>query len=224
MSTTNRRVASVRNLCMLSSLTALFALGLTIPASADKTASAERASSETVSTRWHTPQVEPAMRVASAETLQAALAVNAVAAPAAARGGGQVGAVTGALPFPIFLRLGAAVSPRTKFVGGADITFPQLSIGQGFTTRVDAEAIVSANFGGVSTLVPVTFDQVYSKGLVSGTRVYGGVGIGPYIGEVTRFGGKVFVGATQGRIGGELGVHFTGFGDPLLTLQARFRL
>lgn len=222
MSTTNRRVASVRNLCMLSSLTALLALGLTIPASADKTASAERASSETVSTRWHTPQVEPAMQVASAGTLQAALATNAVAVPAAARGGGQVSDL---LPgTPVWLRLGLSVSPRTKFVGGADITLPQLSLGPGFVSRIDAEAVVSANFGGASTLVPVTFDQVYSKGLVSGTRTYVGAGIGPYIGEVTRFGGKIFVGATQGRIGGELGVHFTGFGDPLLTLQARFRL
>lgn len=221
MSTTNRRVANVRNLCTLSSLTALLAIGLTIPASADKTAPAERSSSKNVSTRWHTPQVEPAMRVASADALQAALATNAVAAPAAARGG----QVSDILPgTPVWLRLGLSVSPRTKFVGGADITLPQLSLGPGFVTRIDAEAVVSANFGGVSTLVPVTFDQVYSKGLVSGTRTYIGAGIGPYIGEVTRFGGKIFVGATQGRIGGEFGVHFTGFGDPLLTLQARFRL
>lgn len=128
-------------------------------------------------------------------------------------------------PFPFALRLGAMISPRTKFAGGIDVSFPQLSIAHGFISRVDADVIVSFNFGGVSTLIPITFDQVYSKGLIAGSRIYGGAGIGPYIGDKTRFGGKLFVGGDfTSSLGAELGLHFSGYGDPLLTLQARVHL
>lgn len=124
---------------------------------------------------------------------------------------------------PLSLRLGAQISPRTRFVGGVDYTLP--SFGTNFNPRIDLEAIVSANFGGVSTLVPLTFNIVYSKGLVSGTRVYGGAGIGPYFGEVTRFGGKIFVGADfTSRLSGEVDVHFAGTGDPLVNLMVRVPL
>jgi hypothetical protein len=137
--------------------------------------------------------------------------------------GGQVGdagAATG--QYILALRLGLSVSPRTRFAGGIDVTLPRLSLGKGLTTRIDAETIVSANFGGISTLIPLTFNQVYSAGSVSRTRVYVGAGIGPYFGEITRFGGKVFVGAgLSEKIGVELGVHFPGFDDPMVTLQAR---
>ena len=135
---------------------------------------------------------------------------------------GVATSVVGAV-FPLHLRLGAMVSPRTKFIGGIDFTTKGLA--KNLSTRIDAEAIVSANFGGVDTLFPVTVDQVYSKGLVGGTQIYGGVGIGPYFGNVTRFGGKLFVGGDFGRrIGGEVGLHFAGYGDALVTAQVRLRL
>lgn len=128
--------------------------------------------------------------------------------------------------YPIAIRLGAMVSPRTKFAGGVDVTLPGVSIGHGWTGRVDAEAIVSANFGGITTLVPLTIDQVYYAPERTGSvRFYGGAGIGPYFGEVTRFGGKLFVGANFTRhLSGEVGVHFAGSGDALVTTQVRFPL
>lgn len=145
--------------------------------------------------------------------------------PAGRFGGGQD--ITDAIPYPVRLRLGAMVSPRFRFAGGIDVTFPQLSIGSGWVSRVDADALVSANFGGVSTVVPITFNQVYSTTLsnTTGTRVYGGLGVGPYIAGRTRFGGKIFVGADfTDRVAGEVGVHFPGAGEALVTVQARVRL
>ena len=124
--------------------------------------------------------------------------------------------------YTVALRLGVAVTPRTRFIGGVDVTLPRLSLGRGFSTRVDAEAIVSANFGGVSTLIPLMFNQVYSKGVVGKTRVYVGAGIGPYFGEITRFGGKVFVGAgITEKLGVELNVYFPGFDEAYVGIQAR---
>ncbi len=135
---------------------------------------------------------------------------------------GQLGLIP--KPFPLHLRLGLMLSPRTKFDGGIDATLGR-GILPSLTTRVDAEAIVSANFHGISTLVPITLDQVYAKGLFGGNRLYIGAGVGPYIAEKTRFGGKLFIGADLAvRIGVEGAVHFSGSGDPLLTLQARVGL
>jgi hypothetical protein len=132
-----------------------------------------------------------------------------------------VGAIS---PFPLALRLGAMVSPRLKFDGGIDATLRGVHLFPGFTTRIDADAIVSANFGGVTTIVPITFDQIYSLNLPVSSRVYVGGGIGPYFGDVTRFGGKLIVGAEFSRIGLEGNLHFSGQGDPLFTIQARIGL
>jgi len=135
---------------------------------------------------------------------------------------GQLGLIP--KPFPLHLRLGLMLSPRTKFDGGIDATLGR-GILPSLTTRVDLDAIVSANFHGISTLVPLTLDQVYSKGLFGGNRIYAGAGIGPYFSEKTRFGGKLFIGADLAvRIGIEGSVHFAGEGDALLTLQARVGL
>lgn len=141
------------------------------------------------------------------------------------RRGGQLGPLSLIpKPFPLHLRLGAMLSPRTKFDGGIDVTLGR-GVLPSLTTRIDADAIVSANFHGISTLVPITLDQIYSKGLIGGNRIYFGAGIGPYISEQTRFGGKLFIGADLAvRIGVEGAVHFSGSGDPLLTLQARVGL
>jgi hypothetical protein len=132
-----------------------------------------------------------------------------------------IGAIS---PFPVALRLGAMVSPRLKFDGGVDVTIPGLHLLPQMTTRIDADAIVSANFSGISTLVPVTFGQIYNLNLPVSSRVYLGGAIGPYFGDVTRFGGKIIVGAEFSRFGLEGNVHFAGTGNTLLTVQARIGL
>jgi len=132
-----------------------------------------------------------------------------------------IGAIS---PFPVALRLGAMVSPRLKFDGGVDVTIKGLHLLPQLTTRIDADAIVSANFARITTLVPITFGQIYNLNLPVSSRVYLGGAIGPYFGDVTRFGGKIIVGAEFSRIGLEGNVHFAGTGDPLLTVQARLGL
>lgn len=139
-----------------------------------------------------------------------------------------VGAVTPFLP-PLAIRLGAMLSPRTGFAGGVDFSVPKLALLPGWSTRIDAEAIITGvpnvltfNFKG---FYPLTLNQVYSKGLLAGNKVYGGLGVGPYFGEVTRFGGKVFLGVELlSRIGVEATAHFAGSGEPLFTAQVRFGL
>lgn len=141
------------------------------------------------------------------------------------RKGGQLGPLDLIpKPFPLHLRLGAMLSPRTKFDGGIDVTLGR-GILPSLSTRIDLDAIISANFRGISTLVPITLDQIYSKGLLGGNRLYFGAGVGPYIADKTRIGGKLFIGADLAvRIGVEGAVHFAGTGEPLLTLQARVGL
>lgn len=132
----------------------------------------------------------------------------------------QVGVVNHVIP--VYVRLGAEVSPRLKFDGGVDVDVPGLSLGRGMSTRIDADVILTANLGGTRTLIPLTFDQVFSRGLGGVSTFYLGAGIGPYFGSVTRFGGKIFAGANLARrIGIEGAVHFPGWGDPLFTLQLR---
>ncbi len=133
----------------------------------------------------------------------------------------------GAIPqlVPVHIRLGAEVSPRVKFDGGIDFTIPGLHISPRLSTRIDLDAVVSANFGRVTTLFPLTIDEIYSPQIIGLNAFYAGVGIGPYLGERTRFGGKILAGATLAHsIGLEGTMHFAGFGDPLFTLQLRFPL
>lgn len=152
----------------------------------------------------------------------------AIVAPSLLKAGekcGQLPPVGMVSPFPISVRLGAMLSPQTKFDGGIDVTLTGVHLMPSLTTRIDADAILSANLGGVSTLFPITIDQIFSQGLVAGSKVYFGAGVGPYIGSSTRLGGKVFVGAgISSRLTGELSLHFPGYGDPLVTLQARLGL
>ena len=125
-------------------------------------------------------------------------------------------------PVPIGLRLGAAISPRIKFAGGVDVTIPGLHFARGLSTRVDFDAIAAANFHGISTLFPLTFDQVYRISLPAGSGIYVGGGVGPYFGEVTRLGGKLLIGGSiTPRFGLEGTVHFQGIGDSIATVQAR---
>ncbi|HLI47280.1 MAG TPA: hypothetical protein VKV18_01120 [Chthonomonas sp.] len=137
----------------------------------------------------------------------------------------QVGPIIGGHFVPLNLRLGAELSPRTKFDGGVDLDVPGVHFGRGSSARIDFDAIVSANFGGVSTLFPLTFDLIYHPAFVGIHNPYLGFGIGPYFGERTRFGGKIVFGANFTReLGLEGAVHFAGFGPALFTLQLRFPL
>ena len=153
------------------------------------------------------------MAPAHAQTpiLQASTDVFARAVPLALNAaephlGGQLGPL-GLIPkpFPLHLRLGALLSPRTKFDGGIDVTLGR-GILPSLTTRIDADVILSANFAGISTLVPITLDQIYAKGLIGGNRIYFGAGAGAYIADKTRFGGKLFIGAD---LAVRIGVPFT---------------
>ncbi len=169
----------------------------------------------------------------SAEFLHRAADLRIPASPEPFGGGGGGKQLGGAIDaageatglYTVALRLGVNVAPRTRFVGGMDVTLPRLSLGKGLSTRIDVDAIVSANFGGISTLIPLMFNQIYSKGVVGKTRVYIGAGIGPYFGEITRFGGKLLVGAgITEKLGVELDVYFPGFGDPYVAIMARLPL
>ena len=128
-------------------------------------------------------------------------------------------------PFPLALRLGITVSPVTKFIGGVDVTLNGLKLLPGFSSRVDADVILELKRSGDTTLIPVTFDQIYSKNIALGSRIYVGGGLGAYIGNNTRFGGKLLVGAgLKQNLGVEGTVHFSGRGDTILTVQARVGL
>ena len=134
-----------------------------------------------------------------------------------------VGAIS---PFPLALRLGALVSPRTLVDVGIDATIPGLHLLPSMSSRVDADAIISANFGGVSTtVIPVTFDQIANLNLPISSRVYLGAGVGPYFSTQTRIGGKLIAGAEFAKkLGVEGNVHFAGIGPTLFTIQARLAL
>ena len=132
--------------------------------------------------------------------------------------------VTNPTPFPINLRIGALLSPKGKLDIGADLTLPDLHILPSLTTRIDADAIFGANIGGSQTIIPVTFDQLYTKSLPGTTSFYFGGGAGLYLGGRSRFGGKAVVGATFNRFGVEADLHFSGSGDPLLSLQGRIAI
>jgi hypothetical protein len=129
----------------------------------------------------------------------------------------------GVLPggFTIGLRLGAVVSPDANFAGGVDVRVPGFRLLQGAYTRLDLDYLALKG----RDLVPITFDQIYELGIPL-AKVYLGLGIGPYFGDGTEFGGKILVGANLARlIGLEAAVHFvTDVRDPLVTIQARFAL
>ena len=198
----------------------IFAAGLAAGAWAEETPAKTTASKKLILRAPARTDIEAAP-LEFAQAPRSAMLGAAVAAPKAR----QLDPVSVASKIvPIAIRLGAMVSPRTKFVGGADFSFPNAKIGP-FYPRIDAEAIISANFGGITTLVPVTFNLVYSKSLPVGTHIYGGAGIGPYFGEVTRFGGKLFVGGDISRTFGLEGdLQFAGQGDALFTISARLGL
>ena len=130
------------------------------------------------------------------------------------------------------LRLGALLSHGAKFVGGLDVTLTQVRLLPGLTTRIDGDLFAPFNSrrykDSPRTRLGITFDQIYAGPLSARNRIYGGVGIGPYIGtgpRVVRFGGKVFLGGYFSSVlGAELGVHFPNSDDAIVTLEARIAL
>lgn len=129
-------------------------------------------------------------------------------------------------PFSNFsFHLGGMVSPRGAALVGGDVDIVSLSLGNGWHGRLDADAIIKANLGGVDTIVPVTFDQVYySPNAAGGHNVYYGGGLGAVFGGGTTFDGKLILGTElTNRIGAEVNLHFTEH-DTLVTLFARIHL
>jgi len=124
------------------------------------------------------------------------------------------------------LRGGAMVSPRGAGLVGLDFTLPSIvGIGTGAHTRIDADVIFKANFGGVNTIIPVTIDQLYSApASVTGRTVYYGGGLGAILSGPAKFDGKLVLGMDLVKsLGAELNVHFTEH-DTLLTILARFHM
>ena len=127
----------------------------------------------------------------------------------------------------IALRGGAMVSPRGAGLVGADFSLPNSNVGNGaWHVRIDADAIIKANFGGVNTAIPVTVDLLsYApSGGPSGHNIYYGGGLGAVFGGRSVFDGKLVLGTElTSKIGAELNVHFTEH-DTLLTLLARLHM
>ena len=141
------------------------------------------------------------------------------------------------------LKLGAQLSPGVNFAGGFDLELNRLSIAPGWTTRLDADILLENTHDGLlselNNTAALTVNQIYSRRLSSGRRVYAGLGIGYY--NTSEKTGDTFLGATYGyrsRVGGkaflgaeitsttsiEATVHFIQGTQPLFALQARLKL
>jgi hypothetical protein len=127
-------------------------------------------------------------------------------------------------PVVVNLRGGALVSPTGAALVGADVSLPQLSLGQGFKGRFDADVLFKSSFARTNTIFPVTFDQIYYRPQVGKNDIYLGGGIGAILGDGTTFLGKLVVGVTlTQKVSAELNVLF-GQHDTGLTLMGRLAL
>ncbi len=125
-------------------------------------------------------------------------------------------------PLPLHLRLGLTLTPNVDFDGGLDVIVPGLHLLPQLKTRVDLDVLAGVNFKGISTMVPLTFDQVYTPSLTGVSGFYFGGGIGPFFGNNVHFGGKVFAGASlTNRLGIEGDAYFDDQGDTVLGLMLR---
>ena len=70
------------------------------------------------------------------------------------------------------IRAGIMTLPKGGFVGGVDFEVPSLHL-FGLTTRIDGEAIFFNK-----TSFPITINEIYSKGLFHGLKIYVGAGAG----------------------------------------------
>ena len=148
-------------------------------------------------------------------TVKLAALVNRVGA-AKAKSGAQTS---------LSIRGGAMVTPRGAGLAGVDFSLPSVTVGNGWTGRVDADVIFKANFGGINTIIPATFDLIQTQPSGPGGKaIYYGGGIGAVLGGNTVFDGKLVLGINLAqKVDFELNVHFTER-DTLLTLMGRFHL
>jgi hypothetical protein len=210
-------ISRLTSLTLLCTFGAIFVVASVVPACSQETAPAPtQKETATTSTKSYERTRLTLASLQNSPLAPSILAVSTV---------NQVPSVGAFSPFPAALRLGAMVSPSTKADVGIDVTLPHLGIGANWDARFDADFIIASNFDGASLLVPLTFDEIYTHMLPGGAPIYFGGGIGAYIGNTTHFGGKVLVGAGLSRkLAAELGVHWPGFGETLVTLQLRIGL
>ena len=138
---------------------------------------------------------------------------------------GAVKAAQGNSMVPFTVHAGAMVTPRGAALVGGDIDLPSVTLGKGFTGRLDVDAIFKANFGGVNTLTFITIDQISSThDGISGHNVYYGGGIGAVFGGGTKFDGKLILGTELSKkLSTEVNVHFSS-GKTLVALLARVHI
>jgi hypothetical protein len=160
---------------------------------------------------------ETARFIALGDLLKPSSAINRI---------GRFGQDGGPIPgTAMSIRGGLMVTPRGGGMAGVDFSIPSISLGAGWHGRVDADVIFKANFGGVDTIIPVTFDQLYfNPAATGGHAFYWGGGLGAILGGPGVFDAKLILGVDlTSRFGAEMNVHFTE-GDTILTLLARFHL
>ncbi|NLH99115.1 MAG: hypothetical protein GX446_06440 [Chthonomonadales bacterium] len=130
--------------------------------------------------------------------------VAALAAPALAVGTGRtMTASSGAraqfgqpspMPITMSLRGGIMVAPRGAGLAGVDIAVPSVSLLDGWEGRLDADVIFKANLADISTVVPVTLDQVRYVQDMTGRSIYYGAGAGALLGGKAKLIGKAILG------------------------------
>jgi hypothetical protein len=174
------------------------------------------------------------LRLLGALTCAAALAAPALGAPqnrtlaarpVLARGAyGQFGVPSNPTPVPISLRGGAMVAPRGAGLAGVDIPIPSIALLDGWEGRLDADVIFKANFADISTVVPVTFDQIRYAQDVSGRSLYFGAGVGALLGGKAKLIGKGVLGVElNARLGVEGNIIFTD-AKTMVTVVGRLHL
>jgi hypothetical protein len=122
------------------------------------------------------------------------------------------------------LRAGVMVTPRGAAVVGLDFGLPQLSLHQNWEGRIDGDVIIKANLAGANTIVPVTFDQIFTSptGGFGGRSSYFGVGVGALLGGKAKLDGKVLLGFDiTSKLGVEVNYHIAEDNRPLLVFLAR---
>ena len=125
----------------------------------------------------------------------------------------------------ISLHGGAMFGPRFGGLVGIDASIPGLNMGNGFHSRIDADVIFKANFAGIDTVVPVTFDQLwYSPNAASGHNMYLGAGVGAVLSGPITYDVKLIAGTElTNKLGAEVNVHLTGH-DTLWTAFVRLHM
>ncbi|MBM3493432.1 MAG: hypothetical protein FJX72_03775 [Armatimonadetes bacterium] len=106
----------------------------------------------------------------------------------------QLGPAEPVMPVTMSLRGGIMTAPRGAGLAGIDIAVPSVSLLDGWEGRLDADVIFKANLADISTVVPVTLNQVRYSQDVSGRSVYFGAGAGALLGGKAKLIGKALLG------------------------------